>query len=148
MVQIVGVSNKPQQFPASEHIPFCLGPLRDTRPFLLSSFVPIHLLGRDLEKYHAGISFSQKRETILEFDNSNQNSQPGELNDSLTSSICSISDGTRAESRDTDHLSLLIQHHPLHGQNLQLLLAESMMHLPSRFKYSPQNLSPELINTL
>ena len=58
-----------------------------------------------MEKYHARISFSQKGKIILEFDNS----PPGELNDPLTSFICSISDDTRAESGNTDHLSVLNQ---------------------------------------
>ena len=35
IVQIVGISNKPQEDPVSEIISFCLGPLEDTHPFLL-----------------------------------------------------------------------------------------------------------------
>ena len=59
MVQIVGISNKSQQISVTKPIPFCLSPLRDNRPFLLSSSAPIHLLGQDfLEEYHPGISFS------------------------------------------------------------------------------------------
>ena len=46
------------------------------------SFLHPYSLSQDfLEKYHAGISFSQKGEIILEFDSSHQNSQLGELND-------------------------------------------------------------------
>ena len=44
-VQLVGISNEPQEVPVPEPIPFCLGPLRDTHPFLLSSSAPIRLLG-------------------------------------------------------------------------------------------------------
>ena len=39
-VQIMGISNEPQKVPVSESIPFCLGPLRNTQPFLLSSSSP------------------------------------------------------------------------------------------------------------
>ena len=78
-------------------MPVGLGPLRDTHSFLLSSSTPTHLLGPDfLERHHAGISFSQKGQIILEFDSSsdsgNQNGQRGELNDPSRSFICSISD--------------------------------------------------------
>ena len=44
-VQIVGISNEPQEVPVSKPIPFCLGSLRDTHPFLLSSSTSKHLLG-------------------------------------------------------------------------------------------------------
>ena len=102
-VQIVGVSNEHQETPVSEHIPFCLGPLRATHPFLL-----IHLLGWDiLEKYHARISFSEKGEVILEIDSSHQSSSPGELNYCLKYFICLVSGGTRIDSENTDYLSLL-----------------------------------------
>lgn len=51
-------------------------PLRNKHPFLLSSTASIHLLVQDfLEKYHAGISFSQKGEIILEFDSNQSNQQ-------------------------------------------------------------------------
>lgn len=56
-----------------------------------------------------GIFFSQEGEIIPEFDSSYHSSQPGELNDPLTSLIRSVSDGTRADSGNTDHLSLLNQ---------------------------------------
>ena len=70
-VQVVEISNKLQKFPVSGHIPFFLSPLRDTHPFLLCLSTPICLLDQDfLEKYHAGISFSQKGEVILEYDSS------------------------------------------------------------------------------
>ena len=36
-VQIVGITNEPQEVPVSEPVPICLGPLRDTHPFLLIS---------------------------------------------------------------------------------------------------------------
>lgn len=50
-VQIAGVSSKHQCIPVSKPIPFHLHPLRDTHPFLLTSFTPILLLGQDfLEK--------------------------------------------------------------------------------------------------
>lgn len=44
---------------------------------------------------------------ILKFNSSCQNTQTGELNDPSTSVICSIFDGTIAESGNSDHLSLL-----------------------------------------
>ena len=66
----MGLSNEPQNVPVSE----C--PLRNTHPFLLSSTASIHLLVQDfLETYHAGISFSQKGEIILEFDSNQSNQQ-------------------------------------------------------------------------
>ena len=46
---------------------------------------------------------------ILEFDMSHQNSQAGELNDPLTSFICSIFGGSGGNSGNTNHLSLLNQ---------------------------------------
>ena len=55
------------------------------------------------------LEFLPKRGIILKFDSSNQNSQPGKLNDPLTSFVRSISDGTIAESGDNDQLSLLDQ---------------------------------------
>ena len=64
-VQIVGISNEPQNIPVSEQIPFCLGPLSYTHPFLLGSLAPIHLLDQDLvEKNNARISFTQNGETF------------------------------------------------------------------------------------
>lgn len=83
-----------------------------------------------LENYHAGISLPQKGEIILEFDRNNQNSQPSELNDASMSFICSISDSAMAKSENTD----LISYHPPYAQNLHLLLAELIVHVPSRFK--------------
>ena len=69
-VQMVGIFNESQEVPVSERIPFCLGPLRDTHHFLLSSFNLIHSLGQDFsENYHARISISQRGEIILEIDN-------------------------------------------------------------------------------
>ena len=44
IVQIVGISNEPQEVLVSEPIPFCLGPLRDPHSFILSSSAPIQLL--------------------------------------------------------------------------------------------------------
>ena len=61
----------------------------------------IHLLAWDfLQKYHTKISFSQKREIILEID-SHQSNPSGELNDPLIyliAFICSKSDSTRADA--------------------------------------------------
>lgn len=52
----------------------------------------------------------KKGAIILEFDSSPQSNQPGELNAPLTSfTVCSISDGSRTDSRNTYHLSLLNQ---------------------------------------
>ena len=61
-VQIVGINNEPQEVPISKPmIFFCLGPLRDAHPILLSASALSHLLDHDfLEKYHDGISASQK----------------------------------------------------------------------------------------
>ena len=74
-----------------------------------SSSAPVHLLGWDFfGKYHVRDSFSQK-EIILEFDHKYQSSQAGELNDTLTSFICYISDDTRTDSGNSEHLSILNQ---------------------------------------
>lgn len=76
----MGLSSDPQEFPFSGPIPFSLGPLRDTNTFLLSTSTPVHLLVQDfLEKYHDRVSFSQKGESILEFDSSSKSNQTGEL---------------------------------------------------------------------
>ena len=57
LVEIVRISNEPQEVSVSEVIPFCLRPLRDTHPLLLSSSKPICLLVCGfLENHHAGIS--------------------------------------------------------------------------------------------
>ena len=143
-VQIMGISKKPQKLRVSEPIPFSLGSVGDTHPFLLSSSAPVYLLGQDfLEKYHARISFSLEREIILEFDSTHQNSQPGELNDPLTCFICSVSDGARADSGKTHHLSLLINYHPPYGQSLQLLLV--IHSTPSiRIQIDPLKLLPRI----
>ena len=101
----MGISSEPQEVPVSEPVPFCLGPLRDTHPFPLSYSAPIYLLGF-LENYHAGMSFSQKGKIILEFDSSHHSSQPGELNDTLISCICSSSGSTNADSGNTGRLSI------------------------------------------
>lgn len=45
----VGISNNSQQVTASEPVSFCLSPLRNTQPFLLSPSTPINLLHQDLE---------------------------------------------------------------------------------------------------
>ena len=71
IVQTVGLSNELQEVPISHPIPFFLGPLRDTHPFLLSLSASAHLLGWDF-KYDAKIRSSPKGEIILEFDSSHQ----------------------------------------------------------------------------
>lgn len=89
----MGISSEPQEGPVSVPVPFCLDPLgdnhsvifRSSAPFmmLISSSAPTHLWSSNFfEKYHARISFSQKGETILEF-NSSQSNKLGELNDPL-----------------------------------------------------------------
>lgn len=79
----------PRELPVSEPIPFSLGPLRDTHPFLLSSSALVHLLGRDfLDKHHARIYLSPKGKIILAFDSSHQSNQSHKLNDPLTSFHC------------------------------------------------------------
>lgn len=58
-----GISNEPQEVPASEPMPFCSGALRDTHPFLTGSSTAFHVLGRDfLQEHHAGICFSEKED--------------------------------------------------------------------------------------
>ena len=95
----MGISSEPQKVPVSQYIPFWLGPLKDTYSFHLSSSAPTQLLGWDfLVNYCVRISSSQKGEIILEFDSN----QPAELNDPLTSFICSVSDDTRTDSGNTD----------------------------------------------
>ena len=88
------------------------------------------------------LAFSQKGEVILDFDSSHQSKQTGELKDISTSFIYFISDGTRADSGSTNHLTL-INHLPLpYGQNLQQILAKLRVHFPLKFKYTPQT-SPQ-----
>ena len=88
------------------------------------------------------LSFSQKGEVILDFDSSYQRKQSGELKDISTSFIYFISDGTRADSGKTNHLTL-INHLPLpYGQNLQQMLAKLRVHFPLKFKNTPQT-SPQ-----
>ena len=109
-VHVVRITNKRQQVPIYKPIFFCLGPLRDTYSFLLSVSALGHLLGQDLEKYHAGISFSQKGETILEFDDNNQNNWSNELDiSSSTSFICTVSDNIKADAKDSSHFPLMNQ---------------------------------------
>lgn len=78
------MSNEPQEIPASEPISFCLGPLRDTYLFLLSSFATAFSFAHDLFK---NIMFEflplNKRKIILEFDSIYQSNQLGELNHSF-----------------------------------------------------------------
>ena len=74
--------------------------------------------------------------------------QPHELNDPLTSFICSISDGTRPDSGNTDHLSLLNQL-PLSLRAkppTDVYKIHSISH--QNLKQNPQNFFLELINTL
>ena len=110
MVQIVEISNKPQKVPVSESTYFCLG-------FFLSYCTPIHLLGLNfLEKHLMPEFFSQKREIILEFESTIQNSQQGELDDLW-------------------HLLFV----PAESATIlctapQMILAESTVHLPVKFR--------------
>ena len=86
---------------------------RDTHSFLLSSPISIHLSGQDFkEKDHARISFSQKRGIILEIESGHQSIPPGELNDPVTSFICSTSEQInfyQSEFWKHDYLFLLNQ---------------------------------------
>ena len=125
-IQIVGISNKPQEVSVLEHIPFCLGPLKDTYLFLLSFSDHPFIRSRLLREVYRTF-FLPKGESNSRIDSSYQSSQPGELNDSLTSFICFVFDGTRVYSGNTDHLPLLNQLPPS-------LLAKFTAHLPSRFK--------------
>lgn len=79
---------------SKKSVPSYLGPLREIHIFfLLSSPTSIHLSGQDFkEKDHAWISFSQKKEIILEIESSHQSIPPGELNDPVTPFICSTSE--------------------------------------------------------
>lgn len=61
MVHRVGISHKLKLLPRNL-LPL-FSPFERHSSFLHSSSAPIHLLGRDfLDRYHVGISFSQKRE--------------------------------------------------------------------------------------
>lgn len=82
---------------------------------------------------------------MLEFDGNCQNGQSSGLNRFSTSFICSVFDGTVAESKSTDQLSHCTNYHLVHGKNLQLILSESTVHLILRFKLILQNLFSELI---
>lgn len=113
---------------------FRLGLLRDTHTFLLSSSTPFDLLGQGfLEKYRAGSSFSWKGEIILEFHSSNQNSQVGKSDDPQHLLSAMFLMAPRANSKDTNHLSLL-DHLPPSWVNPKLILAESTVHLLLRSK--------------
>lgn len=136
-----GVSNKPQWVPISEPTPFCLSTLIPI-PF---SFVPhSSFIGlRVLRKIHQN-SFLPKGEIILESELSNQNRQPGKLNEPLTSFICSDSDNTTAESEDTDHLPYWV--HPWWTRSSTSI---GRIHsVPPIKTQIPQNLSWELMNIL
>lgn len=80
--------------PLKRHTPCSLSFLH---PYL---FIILRLLGE-----LSCQNFSQKGEIILEFDSSRQSSTLSELNEFT----CSVSDGSRADSGSTDHLSLLNQ---------------------------------------
>lgn len=68
-IQMVTTSNKPLIAYKSLNFPFQLGSLQDSYSFLLLNSAPVNFLGKDfLEKYHAAIFFSLKREIILEID--------------------------------------------------------------------------------
>lgn len=124
--------------------PFCLGPLKDTHPFLLSSSNPIHL-GQDFSrKYHSEMSFSQKREIILELESNHQSNQLGELNDTLMFIIpsLSLSDGTRAYSGTMITCFYWVSYQPFYGQNFQLLLTKFTALLQSRGKKALQGIRP------
>lgn len=69
------------------------------------SFFYSYPLGRDLEKCHAGASFSRKGEMLV-LDGDSQNDQLGELRGFSGSFICAVFGGTVAESESTDQLSL------------------------------------------
>lgn len=140
----MGISNKPQQVHISEPIPFCLGPLRDTHCFLLSSFAPTHLLQDFSENYHAGISFSWKGEMMLEFDGNCQNGQLGESHGFSISFICTVFHRTVAALRALINYPYWTNCHLLCGKNLQLIVGKSNL----IFKLILQNLFPELTSIL
>ena len=139
MVQIVGVSNKPQQVSIAKPIfSFCLGPLKDTHHFILCSSIFIHILSCDfLENYLAGICFSQKGEIILEFDSSNQVNQMTLQHLLFAPSLMAL----ELILRTLTICPYWIHFHLHYGQNLQLILVESTVHILFRSKYIPQNLT-------
>lgn len=132
-VQIVGISNEPQEVPLSEPIIFCL------RVFSLRIST---LFSLDLPSLH-NIRPSQRSITLNFFlPKGGNNSRwrvvikvtnQGELNNPLIFSICSVSDSTRADYGTTNHLSLLIQ------ESLPLVKSQTdtgkiHSYLPSRFR--------------
>ena len=133
-VQIVGICNEPQEFPVSEHIHFGLCPLRDTHPFLLWSPTPTIYHAEMSEKHHDKIFFSQKGEINPELDVSHQRSQSGKLNDALTSIVCCVLEKTRADSGNTDHLSLLNQLPPYFWAKLPTGIDKFTAYIQSRLK--------------
>ena len=95
---------------------------------------PIHLWGQDLEKHHAGTSYSQKRKVILEFGNSHQSSQPDELNN-FAFFFFFVFKGTRVDSGNTDHLPIWNQlPPPPYGKNRQLIMAKSTAYHPLKLR--------------
>lgn len=143
MVQIVGVSNKPQQVPISKPIfSFCSGPLKDAHHFILCSSTFIHILSCDfLENYLAGICFSPKGEIILEFDSSNQIAN--QVNQMALQHLLFAPSPMALELilRTLTICSYWIHFHLHYGQTLQLIVVESTVHLLFRSKYIPQNLT-------
>lgn len=117
--------------------------MRDTHPFLLSSSIAIHLLGwvflRELACQNFFLSNGQ---TILESScgkhrsHSGEYSDPGHLLFAPFLPPLSLPLGTQITC------PFRISSHPLWGQHLQLIVAESTVHLPSGFKQlSAQNKS-------
>ena len=77
---------------------------KDTHSFHYSSSTLTQLLVKYCQSF-----FSQEEAIILEHHSSHQSNQPGELNDPLTSFICSVYDSIKDDSGGTDHLPLLNQ---------------------------------------
>lgn len=108
-VQIVGISNEPQEVPLYEPILFCL------RVFSLRVST---LFSLDLPSLHS-IRPSQRSITLKFLSAKRGNNSrwrvvvkvtnQGELNNPLTSSICSVSDGAKADYGTINPLALLNQ---------------------------------------
>lgn len=137
----MAISNEPQ-VPVSEPIPFQLGTLRDTHTFLLI-YQAKTSQKNTMPKF---LSSPKGRNFFLEFGNSRQNNPPDELND--TDIFCLSLMVLELILETLTICSCGIRQHFLLGQNLQFMLANFTAHLPPKFKQTPHNLSPELINIL
>ena len=84
----------------------------------------------------------------LELDGSHQSSQPGKLNDPLTSFICSISVGARADSGNTDRSSPLNQLPPSLWAKSQTDIDKIHSAPPIKIQIDPSKLLPGITQYL